>query len=307
MAGLRTGRGPGHEDVDPAVLRKVIVMADPAYCRPERIEEVAALLVETGGRPLAGATDLLVQMRGRDASTFSFVDINGLGSLGEVTALPDGGVVIGATVRLSDLRTHPLCYPYPALLEGAASVGSVQVRNRATLVGNACNASPAADTAPGLLVYEATANVVGPAGRRSIAFEDFWLGPGQTALGHGEWVESITFPPPARHGGAYLKLGRTNGVDLAIVGVALYRTDVETRVAFASVAPTPIRARSLDELIGGAARLPANLSGAVGEAIAPIDDLRASARYRTAMAVVLVERAWALAGDRLAEENAGSR
>jgi len=277
-------------------------MAPPYYHRPGTPEEVSLLLQETGARLLAGGTDLLVQMRSGEAPPSSLIDLGGLASLAEIRPSPGGGVRIGAMVRLSHLIAHELCRPYPALLEAAATVGSVQIRNRATLVGNVCNGSPAADTAPALLVYEATVNIMGPDGRRAIRVEDFWRGPGNTVLKSGEWVESISLPQPPRHGGCYLKLGRTLGTDLAIAGVAMCVTSKDTRVALASVAPTPVRARSIEAILNTATReLPTGLGAAIESAINPIDDLRASARYRRAMTLVLVERAWRTARERLAD------
>jgi CO/xanthine dehydrogenase FAD-binding subunit len=264
---------------------------------------VSHLLLRTGARPLAGGTDLLVQARAGSGAATPWVDLGGLPSLGEIDSLPDGSTRIGALVRLSRVITDPRCRRYPALVEGAATVGSAQVRSRATLVGNLCNASPAADTAPGLLVYQARAEVVGPEGRRDILLEDFWVAPGETALQPGEWVAAVTLPRPAKHGACYLKLGRTRGADLAVVGVAALVSGSAKRVAVASVAPTPKRLRSIEDLLpakGGA--LPEGFAAKVAAVVDPIDDARASADYRRAMTAVLVARAWRVAVTRLGNE-----
>lgn len=283
-------------------------MSDLAYHRPDTTEEVSALLRQDRALPIAGATDLLVQMRDGRVAPTSLVDLNMLPELGEIRQTANGAVVIGATVRLSRLASDVLCRPYPCLVEGAATVGSVQVRNRATLVGNACNASPAADTAPGLLVYDAMVNLLSAQGRRELPIEDFWRSPGETALKSGEWVESITLPPPDQHGGCYLKLGRTLGMDLAIVGVAAYVSKSEARIGLASVAPTPVRARRVEaDLSGLVGDLPPRVIQAIQDLISPLSDLRSSEEYRRAMTIVLIARALRTARRRLTAASEESR
>ena len=283
-------------------------MPELGYYRPETAEDVSTLLQQHQGRPIAGATDLLVQIRGDLIHPPSIVDLNALPELDEITPAADGGVVIGATVRLSRLSSDALCARYPILMEGAATVGSVQVRNRATLVGNVCNGSPAADTAPALLVYDARVSIRSSRGRRELPVEAFWRGPGQTALEPGEWVHSITLPPPDRHGGSYLKLGRTLGMGCAIVGVAAYVSSHEVRIGFASVAPTPVRARRVESELGRLqGELPPRVTQALQDLISPITDLRASEEYRRAMTVVLLERTLRIAHARLTHGSEGSR
>ncbi len=276
-------------------------MRHEEYHRPTSVEEATALLGEPGARPIAGGTDLMVQARGGKSGFRSLVDLNFVPSLAELGAGRDGGLRIGATVRLARLESDPHCLAYPLLREAAATVGSIQVRNRATLAGNLCNGSPAADTAPALLCYEAVAHVVGPAGRREVPLEEFWKGPGQTVLRPGEWVEAVGLPPPPPHGGCYLKLGRTLGVDLAVAGVAALVSDAGVRLAAASVAPTPRRLRPVEAVLSAAA--PGSrpeIGPAMAAAIAPIDDARATAAYRQAMTVVLARRAWETAQARFA-------
>lgn len=284
------------------------MMPELGYYRPETTEDVSTLLQQHQARPFAGATDLLVQMRGGLDHAPSIVDLNTLPELDEIRPAADGSLVIGATVRLSRVSSDTLCARYPALIEGAATVGSVQVRNRATLVGNVCNGSPAADTAPALLVYDARVSLRSSRGRRELPVESFWRGPGQTALEPGEWVESITLPPPDRHGGCYLKLGRTLGMGCAIVGVAAYVSSSEVRIGLASVAPTPLRARRVEtEIEGPEGELLPRVTQALQDLISPITDLRASEEYRRAMTVVLLERALRIARARLTVESEGSR
>jgi CO/xanthine dehydrogenase FAD-binding subunit len=283
-------------------------MSDVEYHRPVTSDEVSTLLQHERAVPIAGATDLLIAMRCGRRHPSCIVDLNALPDLREMRVVEDGSLVIGATVRLSRISSDPLCKPYRALVEAAATVGSVQIRNRATLIGNVCNASPAADTAPALLVYDARLNIVSGRGRRDLPAEEFWRGPGEVALEPGEWVESITFPPPARHGGCYLKLGRTLGTDLAIVGVAAYVSEAEVRIGLASVAPTPIRPRSIEAALAACDDgVPPEVFEGIQRAIHPISDLRASDTYRRAMTAVLLKRAVVTARARLAEESEGFR
>jgi CO/xanthine dehydrogenase FAD-binding subunit len=268
-------------------------MPQAEYHRPGSVEEATALLSAPGARPIAGGTDVMVQARGGRSGPLTLVDLNFVPSLAELGAGPDGGLRIGAAVRLARLESDPQCRAYPLLREAAATVGSIQIRNRATLVGNLCNGSPAADTAPALLCYEAVVHVVGPAGRREVPLEDFWKGPGQTVLRPGVWVEAVGLPPPPPHGGRYLKLGRTLGADLAVAGVAALVADLGVRLAAASVAPTPRRLRPVEVVLSAAppGSRP-DIGPAMAAAIAPIDDARATAAYRQAMTVVLAHRAW---------------
>jgi CO/xanthine dehydrogenase FAD-binding subunit len=283
-------------------------MPQAEYHRPGSVEEATALLGEPGARPIAGGTDLMVQNRGGKGNAPTLVDLNFVPSLAELGPRPDGGLRIGATVRLARLESDRRCLAYPLLGEAAGTVGSIQIRNRATLAGNLCNASPAADTAPALLCYEAVVHVVGPAGRREVPLEEFWKGPGETTLRPGEWVEAVSLPPPPPHGGCYLKLGRTLGVDLAVAGVAALVSDAGVRLAAASVAPTPRRLRPVEAVLSAAppGSRP-DIGPAVAAAIAPIDDARATAAYRQAMTVVLARRAWEAAQARFVAREGSPR
>lgn len=253
---------------------------------------------------LAGGTDLLVHMRSGLSKASVVVDINYVSALTDISELQDGRVRIGAVARLSDVARHPLVRDrYHALAEAALTVGSPQIQNRATLAGNACNASPAADTSPCLLVHQAVMNVRSKNGTRTIDAVDFWKSPGKTALRTNEWIESIDLPAESNHGSSYVKLGRTRGVDLALVGAAAVVSESTALVAFASVAPTPCRAPFTESVIHGAT-IPDwdRVNAALARDLTPIDDLRASARYRAAMAQVCVRRALELAISRLNED-----
>jgi CO/xanthine dehydrogenase FAD-binding subunit len=280
------------------------------YARPEKLDEALALLDEygPGASVLAGGTDLLVRLRLGRASPRIVIDIK------RVTALSSGIVEfeshlrIGALTVMADLiedervRRH-----FPALAEAAGTVGSVQIRNRATLAGNICNASPAADTAPALLVYDAAVNLTGLAGSRRVPLEDFFTGPGQTVLKRGEIVESIDLPLTAgRTGAAFARLTRRRGVDLATVNLCcLVNPSGETRFAYGAVGPRPFLVRDSSGLLAGPREKEAALQRLIAQA-SPISDLRASREYRLAMLMVLSRRALDTAIDRLRRAEAGA-
>jgi carbon-monoxide dehydrogenase medium subunit len=181
-------------------------------------------------------------------------------------------------------------------------VGSYQLRSRATMGGNLCNASPAADTAPAALVLEAVLVAQGPEGERRIPSREFFKGPGENALGKGELLLAVEIPPPPKGAaGRYLKLGRNAAGDLAIVGVAVLGypasdsvSGFRFRMALSSVAPTPIRVPEAEKLLAGRAINDEAIDAAASAARTaahPIDDVRASANYRSAMVEVLARRA----------------
>jgi carbon-monoxide dehydrogenase medium subunit len=193
---------------------------------------------------------------------------------------------------------------YPALVESATVVGSVQIRNRATLAGNICNASPAADTAPALLAYGATVNLVGPSGRRRVALEAFFTGPGRTVLERGELVESIDLQKLAGPaGGAFGRVTRRWGVDLATINLAIVVTSTgHARCAFGAVAPRPILVVETSGALGTRPGDPGARKAAWTRLFAstsPISDVRGGRDYRQAMLEVVSERTWNTAMDRL--------
>ncbi len=271
-------------------------LADFSYERAASAQEVDELLsAHPGdGQLLAGGTDLLVQMRSGRARPRHLIDVSRLRDSAEILELGDGTVRIGSAVRLAAVVEHPvICRRCRALAQGAATVGSAQIQNMATLVGNVCNASPAADTAPALLVHDAAVNIRSHRGARRMRVEEFFRGPGLTQLEPGEWVQSIDVPTAEIEESSYVKLGRTRGVDIAIVGAAVARAGSEVRIGLASVAPRPLRARQSEAAL--AAPAPEVDWRAVEESLeaelSPLDDVRASAEYRTAMALECVRRA----------------
>ncbi len=274
------------------------------YIKAESAERAIDLLQEKGAaaRILMGGTDLFVRMRNGDFAPAVLVDVKNLPGMNELSFTKKDGLTVGAAVTMNALARNPdVLKHYPMLAEAAESVASYQLRNRATVGGNLCNASPAADTAPAALVLEAELTAMGSKGERTIPAMEFFKGPGVNALEAGELLSRINYcNPPKGWKGRYLKIGRNAGGDLAIVGVAVMGypdkdapSDFRFRIALASVAPTPIRIHEAEEIlaqnpitetvIGMAAE-------AAQEAATPIDDVRASARYRNAMVKELTRR-----------------
>jgi CO/xanthine dehydrogenase FAD-binding subunit len=279
------------------------------YLKPGSIEETLRLLKARGpaARVLAGGTDVVSELRDGLIAPDLLIDIKGIAGL-DAIAFDDAALVIGPLVTFTDLiESEAVRHEFPVLWEAAKTVGSVGIRNRATMVGNICSAVPCADAAPPLLVYEATVRVAGPDGARSIPIADWFLGPRRTALGLGEIVTSVRVPRPADgHAGAFVKLGRYRGEDLAQASVAILalRGDVY-RVAFGAVAPTPVRARRIESLMEGRALDDALIGDAtrlVPEETAPITDIRASREYREHMLPIMLERGLRAAAGRLTGE-----
>jgi carbon-monoxide dehydrogenase medium subunit len=268
-----------------------------AYTRPETLSEAVSLLDEYGSdaRVLAGGTDLIIRLRDRSVQPTVVVDVKRVPELAPSIVATDGVVRISAGTTMTDIVRDPLMRAsYPALVEAASIIGSIQIRNRATLVGNQCNASPAADTAPVLLVYGATLIVVGLGGERRIALDNFFVRSGVTTLNPGELVAAIEIPTPSEPvGSAFGRRTRRRGHDLASVTMAVSVSAAgAVRMAFGSVGPRPLLFSSdagqppLEEWFAAAAPSPTSM--------------RASPDYRLAMLRVLASRAMATARERLA-------
>lgn len=271
---------------------------DLDYLAPTTVDEALSLKAMPGTAWLMGGTDLLPQMRAGRKAPERLVDLKRIPGLHEIHEYADGGLSIGAAVPLADVEIHPSVLDrFPLLAECAKTVGAWPLRQRATLGGNVCNASPAADTAVALLALEAEVKVASTAGCRSIPIREFFLGPGQSALNPGELVTEIVLPgASAGFRGSYLRLSRRKGMDLATVGVLVGKSNgtlpARWRVALAAVAPTPLRLRAVEELLeakGAAAA--GDAAEAAKVACRPITDLRGSAEYRREMVGVLVRRA----------------
>jgi CO/xanthine dehydrogenase FAD-binding subunit len=281
-----------------------------AYARPATLADAVALLAERGpeARALAGGTDLVIRLRDGSLAPSLVVDVKRIPELAPgIRAGDDGSLVIGATTVMTDIASHPVIRrDVAALAEAAAVVGSVQIRNRATLAGNLCNASPAADTAPALLVHGAIVVVAGPDGVRRIPLDDFFVRSGVTTLGRGELVTAIEIPPPAtRIASAHQRRTRRRGHDLASVTLAcgVDRSGV-ARVAYGSVGPRPLLRTDASGVLADPASSD-EARAAVFEAIfadasPSVRSMRAGPAYRLAMLRVLGRRALATATERLA-------
>jgi aerobic carbon-monoxide dehydrogenase medium subunit len=281
-----------------------------AFEAPRRVEDALALLAKHGAAalPLAGGTDLLAQMRAGVRRPAVIVDLKRIPELIELREV-DGGLTIGAAAPAAALREHPLLRrAFPGIAEAVALIGSEQIQGRASLGGNLCNASPAADTTPALLVNDAVVEIAGPGGRRRIPAAELCTGPGRTALGPGELVVAIHLAaPPARSGDAYLRLIPRTEMDIAVVGAAVRvalapdGSCAAARVAVGAVAPTALRVPAAEAALAGSRLEPAalaRLADAVRAAARPIDDKRGTAAYRRQVIGVLARRAAERAAER---------
>jgi carbon-monoxide dehydrogenase medium subunit len=283
------------------------------YHEPVSLAEAVDLGARFGadGRFLAGGTDLIIQMRRGKVSPRHVVSLHRVPGLDAIKM--NGGVRLGALVTH---RAIERCAAFQgrlrALVEGAEVVGGHQVRNVGTVGGNVVNASPAADVVPVLLTLDAAVVCVGADGERTVALEEFLVGPGQTARRSGELVTAVHFAaPPGRCATAFLKAGRRRAMEISVVCVAVRLTlDAtgerceEARVALGAVAPTTWRAREAERVLEGRAVTPAALQEAGRAAAAecrPISDVRASARYRRLLVETLVVRALARCVERISE------
>ena len=256
------------------------------YFEPATLDEAAALLAE-GAQALAGGTDLLVEMREHLRAVERVANIKKIPGIGSLSYDAREGLRIGALVTAREIELSKIVLQhYGSLAQSARDLGSIQVRNRATIVGNLCRASPSADTIPPLIADGAQVEIHGRA--KPLPLEDFFTGPGRTVLRAGELVTAIVVPPPpAGTRKVYIKHGRRKAMELATVGVAVTRTPGEVRIALGAVAPTVIRARAAEKLYPDIEKA----AQAAAAECAPISNVRASADYRREMVRVLTRRA----------------
>ena len=270
-----------------------------AYARPESIEQLLALLQQPNAAILCGGTDLVVKIRTRLLDPSLLIDISELPPLRTI-AWEEDRVEIGAAVTESELlASEELVARFPLMARVLRVLGSVQIRNRGTLGGNIVNASPAADSAIPLLLYDAEVRIAGPSGERDLPLERFLEGPGRTALEAGEFVRAISLRYP-KDGFriAFHKVGRRRALTIAIASAgSLIRVAdgrfAEARLAAGSVAPTPLRLRGVEDMLRDEVPTPPLISEAAAlaaETVSPIDDIRASATYRRLVTRDLVAR-----------------
>ena len=272
-----------------------------AHLQPCDLREACALLAEHGAeaKVLAGGTDVLVKMKHRRMTPPYLVNIKGITGLDYIEHEPGVRLWVGALATIEAVKASlPVRKRYPVLHQAAAYMATVAIRNRATMVGNICNGSPSAETAPALIVLGAEVRIVGPAGERSVSVEDFFTGPGATVMQAGEMAAEIIVPePPVGSAAAYEKHSLRR-MDVAVVGVAALvvpagGTIGEVRIALSAVAPTPIRARAAEDILRGqapTAALIAEAARAAAAASRPISDIRASAEARRARVETLTDQ-----------------
>ncbi|GAP15721.1 aerobic-type carbon monoxide dehydrogenase, middle subunit CoxM/CutM homologs [Longilinea arvoryzae] len=275
------------------------------YIQPKTLAEASRFLSEHAdeARPFLGGTDLFVRMRDGVLSPRFLVDVKNLDGTNELRFDPQTGLTIGAAVSMNRVIASPDVQGiYPLLAEACRSVAGYQLRTRATIVGNLCNASPAGDTLGACLALDGFLHIHGTAGPRREMLSDFFVGPGKTTLKPGDIVTAVGFPlPPRGCAGVYLKLGRNRLSDLSIVGVTVLGSPdpglpsgAHFRIVLASVAPVPLVAVEAETYLLGQPITPETLHRAAhlaSEATKPIDDIRSSARYRKLMVASLTEKA----------------
>jgi carbon-monoxide dehydrogenase medium subunit len=281
-----------------------------AYTAPTTVEDAVRALAGASGmaKILSGGTDLLVQLRSGRARPDLIVDIKKIPEMSGITAR-DGGFAIGAATSGAELGEHAaLRKAWPGIVEAANLIGSTQVQGRATLAGNLCNASPAADSVPALIAARATCVVAGANGRREVPVESIVTGPGRTSLARDEFIVAFHLPKrPPRSADAYLRFIPRTEMDIAVVGAGVSLTldaggiCTEARLVLGAVAPTAVVvADAAAALVGRKlddAALDA-LDQAAQRACKPIDDKRGTIEYRTKVAGVLARRTAAIAYER---------
>lgn len=277
------------------------------FHEPATLEDASHLLSTLGADTFvyAGGTDLFVEIRERLRRVRNLVNIKNIPDLDVLAFDPKSGLQFGAQVTARRLETAPdVTEYYPNFATALRSLGSIQVRNRATVVGNICRASPSADTIPPLIADRASVCIFGPEAIRNVPLEDFFTGPGRTVLQTGEIVIGISVPAPTRNSGrAYIKHGRRKAMELATVGVAVsLESDGEKctgiRIALGAVGPTVLRARNAEAMLTGSdldRKVIAEAAQQAAQECTPISNVRSSADYRRDMIGVLTRRAVELA------------
>jgi aerobic carbon-monoxide dehydrogenase medium subunit len=271
------------------------------YLEPQSIQQALEWLDAHRGRArvLAGGTDLYLRLRKGVFLPDYVIDLKRVPGLDYITPNRGGGAQIGPATLQDDVARSALMQQlYPALAEAASWVGSIQTRNRATVVGNVCNASPAADAAPALLSYGAQVKIASAQGERTIPLEEFFVGPGKTVLRDNELVAEIILPAPQPHtGAAFFRRTRT-AMDIAVVcGAAMLQftngTCQNARIALGAVGPIPLRAARAEAVLRGQTltdQVVEEASRMASEEARPIDDVRSTAEYRREMVRVLTRR-----------------
>jgi xanthine dehydrogenase FAD-binding subunit len=287
-------------------------LKDFEYAAATTVDEAVSLMSAGGDRAkvLIGGTDLIVQLREGLRQANVVVDVKRIPELMELDYQATGGLRLGAAVPCVRIYgDKAIKQAYPALADAAHIIGGWQIQSRASIGGNLCNASPAADSIPALIAHDTTCQIAGPSGRRSVPVSEFCVSPGRNCLARGEILTSIDFPAEApRSSSAYLRFIPRNEMDIAVVGVgsslqlsADGQTIARARVALGAVAPTPVFAAAASDWLAGKPVSEATFQEAgelAKQAAKPISDRRGTAEYRTHLVGVLVKRTLAIAAER---------
>ncbi len=279
-------------------------MRDFEYEAPTSLDSVLSRLSEQNGsaRPLAGGTDLIDHIRAGRQQPQLILDVKKIPELNVLESGP-AGLRLGAAVPCCRIcEAEAIHRDYTALTDACSIIGGIQIQNRASVGGNLCNSSPAADAIPALIALSATCVISGPNGQREVPVEAFCTGPGTNVLTSGELLVEIRMPPPAAHSGShYRRFIPRNEMDIAVVGVGACVTldasgeRIESaRLGLGAVAPTPLFATEASQMLCGALvsddRVISEVAQSVRQAISPIDDMRGTIEFRTHVSGVLTER-----------------
>ena len=273
------------------------------FAAPQSVDEAVSLLSADGdqARILAGGTDLIAQLKEGRRRLKLLVDVKSIPDANVLSYDSEAGLRIGSGVPCCLIYEHEqIASNYPALVDSTSLIGSIQIQGRATIGGNLCNASPAADTIPSIIVLEGVCEIAGPSGRRDVAGEDFCTGPGQSVLEQGEFLVAVRFPAPKPNSGAFfLRFIPRNEMDIAVVNAAASvvldgNRIVSARVAVGAVAPTPLFLTEAAGLLEGQEATDALIEKAAGvarDSARPISDMRGTVDQRRHLAGVLTRRA----------------
>ena len=277
-------------------------MEDMRYEAPATLDAAVALLSGASApKVLAGGTDVLVQLHIETIEPDVLVDVKNIPEMRAMAKEADGWRVGAAVPAMEMLENADFCKAWPGIMEGVVLIGSMQVKGRATIAGNVCNGSPAADSTPPMMAAGAIATIIGPKGQRQVPVEDIVIGPGKISLAKGEFIVSFLLPTQAPHSGdCYMRLTPRTEMDIAVVGVGAHLTldnsgtCIAARVVLGAVAPTPLLVQACaDALIGTKIDDAAltKLGEAASAACNPISDKRGTKEYRIKTAAVMARRA----------------
>lgn len=286
-------------------------MIDFEYAAPTDLDEAVGLLAKAGDRAklLAGGTDIIVQLREGLRTADVVIDVKKIPELGRLEYSPQTGLQLGACVACWQIyEDATIAAAYPALAQAVRIIGGWQIQSRASVGGNLCNSSPAADSIPALMAHGAAAHLIGPDGRRSVPVAEFCTGPGQNVLRTGELLVALTLPPShAGSGSAYQRFIPRNEMDIAVVGAGSWLQLDESRnritaarIGLAAVGPTPRFAQQASEFLAGKEPTEANFAAAgelAKQVATPISDMRGPAEYRMQLVGVLTRRTLAAAAE----------